>query len=115
MQADKAHEQEVLDENAKAIAEQDQELLANEVMQKVDEENAMNEAVDAVERARREAEEAKKYVNIPEPPFDEKDEICYGTLAAPEGCQPAYCPALNAGRILTGRDGAPVPPPPSQA
>ena len=47
-------------------------------MQKVDAENEMNEAVDAAERARREAEEAKKYVNIPEPPFDEKDEICYG-------------------------------------
>ena len=31
----------------------------------------MDEAVDAEERARRAAEEAAKYVNIPEPPEDE--------------------------------------------
>lgn len=86
-------------------------MEANEIIAKVDAENAENEAVNAEERARLEAEQAAKYVNIPEPPEPE-----VGNMPPPEGCQPAYCPPLrDDGRILTGRAGGPVAPAPGQA
>ena len=52
------------------------------MMQKIDQERALDEAVDAEERARREAEEKAKYVDIPEPP---EDELNLGALPPPDG------------------------------
>ena len=61
--------------------------------------------MDEAERARRAAEEAAKYVEIPEPP---EDELNLGALPPPEGFPAAYCPPLREGRIITGRAGGPV-------
>ena len=76
-------------------------------MKAIDQERAIDEAVNAEERARLEAEERAKYVEIPEPP---EDELNLGALPAPDGCTPAYCLALREGRILTGRTGGPQMP-----
>jgi len=94
-----------LDENAARIADQDQEIEAGEIMNKLDQERALDEAVDAEERARREAEEKAKYVDIPEPP---QTELNLGSLPPPDGFPSAYCPALREGRIITGRAGGNV-------
>lgn len=51
-------------------------------MKVIDEENALDEAVNAEERARREAEEKAKYVEIPEAP---EDELNLGSLPPPDG------------------------------
>ena len=80
-------------------------------MKKIDQERALDEAVNAEERARREAEERAKYVEIPEPP---EDEIKLGDLPPPDGCAPAYCPPLREGKILNG-EGAPPPAPSGSA
>jgi len=58
------------------------ELEAGEEMKKFEEKAEMAAAVDAEEVARREAEEAAKYVNIPEPP---EDELNLGALPPPDG------------------------------
>lgn len=90
-------------------------------MKKIDQERALNEAVDAEEKARLEAEEKAKYVDIPEPPLN--DQIP-NPLPPPDGYPPAYCPPLREGRIITGRAGGNVqipsavagaPPAPGQA
>lgn len=47
---------------------------------------------------------AGKYVDIIAPPTDDID---YGALAAPDGCRPAYCPALRDGLIIKGRTAVP--------
>lgn len=57
-------------------------MEAGEEMKKIDQERALDEAVDAEEQARREAEEKAKYVDIPEPP---EDEINLGALPPPDG------------------------------
>ena len=85
----------------------DQELEAGEEMRKIDQERAEDEAVNAEERARLDAEAKARYVEIPEPP---EDELNLGSLPPPDGCTPAYCPALREGRILTGRAGGPQMP-----
>ena len=105
LREDKANELANLDENAARIADMDQELEAGEEMKKIDQERAIDEAVNAEEKARREAEERAKYVDIPEPP---EDELNLGSLPPPDGCTPAYCPALREGRIINGRGGVNV-------
>ena len=57
-------------------------MEAGEEMKKIDQERALDEAVDAEEQARREAEEKAKYVDIPEAP---EDEINLGALPPPDG------------------------------
>ena len=82
-------------------------MEANDIMRQEDAKREIEEAVDAEELARRQAEEAAKYVNIPEAP---EDELNLGALPPPDGCAPAYCPPLREGRIITGRAGGPVAP-----
>ena len=60
-----------MDENAARIADQDQDLEAKEEMKKMEEVVADKEALNAAERAQKEAEEAAKYINIPMPPEEE--------------------------------------------
>lgn len=105
LKEDKDNEQAQLDANAVAFNEKDMELEAGEEMKKLEERAEMAAAVDAEEVARREAEEAAKMVNIPEPPADE---LNLGALPPPDGQPAAYCPALREGKIITGRAGGPV-------
>lgn len=110
---DKIKEKMDLAENAANYENADDAMVANEERKKQEEAKAEAEAVSAAEKARKEAEEAARYVDIPEPPEDEAGD--WGKLPPPEGFAPAYCPALREGKIINGRGGAPAAAPQGQA